>query len=87
MLNVGKRKMKKQLWINIERQIRKFYPEQYDEIDIKISKAFFKSGWNVYPESGYMFQKFAEFGDGSKNEACISIEEARELNKQISLIK
>ncbi len=73
----------KQLWVNIERQIKKFYPEEYSDKDIRIAKAFFKCGWNVYPESGYMFQKTEKYGDGSENKANISIEEARQLFKEL----
>lgn len=72
--------MEKQLWVNIKKQIEKYYREKNNEEDLRIAKAFFQSGWNVYPESGYMFQKVKEYDDGSKNESCISIEEARQLS-------
>jgi len=73
------KKHEKQLWVNIEKQLKKrINPNDiYKEDDLKIAKAFFKAGFNVYPESGYMFQKITPFEDGSYNEACLNIEEAR----------
>ena len=73
--------MEKQLWVNIKKQIEK--REDYDGLDLKIAKSFFKSGWNVYPESGYMFQKKEMYSDGSFNNPCISIEEARLLYENL----
>jgi hypothetical protein len=77
------KKQEKQLWMNVEKQIKKFYGEMYDETDLKIAKAFFKAGFNVYPESGYMFQKITNYEDGSYNEACVDIEEARVIFKEL----
>lgn len=76
--------MEKQLWKDIELHIREFYSNVLRQDDLNIAKAFFKSGWNVYPESGYMFQKTEEFNDGSKHEAHISIQEARELVRNLN---
>ena len=75
--------MEKQLWVNIKTQIDRHYSDEYSKEDIKMIKSFFKSGWNVYPESGYMFQRIITFSDGSRNENCIDIDEARRLFKNI----
>ena len=79
-----KEKHEKQLWVNVEKQVKKFYPDDYTETDLRIAKAFFKAGFNVYPESGYMFQKITQFEDGSYNEASLTIEEARIIERHLS---
>lgn len=80
-------KQEKQLWMNVEKQLKKrINPKDiYREDDLKIAKAFFKAGFNVYPESGYMFQKITDYSDGSYNHACVDIEEARIIFKQLRL--
>jgi len=78
------KKQEKQLWMNVEKQIKKYYPEEYSEDDIKIAKAFFKAGFNVYPESGYIFQRVKNYGDDSFNESCVDIEEARIIFKELN---
>lgn len=70
------KEIRKQSWKKVEEQIRKYYKD-YSEDDINICKAFFKSGWNVFPEAGFTFQKVTKYEDGSKNEANISLDEAR----------
>lgn len=82
-----KKNQGKQLWVNVEKQIKSFYKEGYDETDLKIAKAFFKAGFNVYPESGYVFQRIINYPDKSYNEACIDIEEARIIYKELMISK
>lgn len=59
-------------WDIIYRQLRE---RNEEELDIRITEAFFKAGWEVYPESGYRFQLKRDYEDGyyihglSKNEA------------------
>lgn len=79
-------KQEKQLWVNVKKQIEKYYGEMYDEDDLKIAKAFFKAGFNVYPESGYMFQRIKNYDDGSYNESCVEIEEARIIFKELKCV-
>ena len=79
------KKHEKQLWVNVEKQLKKrINPDDiYEEDDLKIAKAFFKAGFNVYPESGFMFQKITPYEDGSYNEACLEIEEARIIYRHL----
>ena len=84
LCRMKKEKHEKQLWVNVEKQVKKFYPDDYTETDLRIAKAFFKAGFNVYPESGYMFQKITQFEDGSYNEASLTIEEARIIERHLS---
>jgi len=79
------KKHEKQLWVNVERELKKrIKPDDiYEEDDLKIAKAFFKAGFNVYPESGFMFQKITPYEDGSYNEACLEIEEARIIYRHL----
>ena len=79
-------KQLKQLWMNIKKQIEKYYGKMYDEDDLKIAKAFFKAGFNVYPESGYMFQRIKNYDDDSYNESCVKIEEARIIFKELKYV-
>ncbi len=82
-----KREQAKQLWVNVEYEIKKYYGERYDETDLKLIKAFFKAGFNVYPESGYMFQRIKNYDDGSFNKACINIEEARKIFQELKTLQ
>ena len=80
------KKHEKQLWVNVEKYLKKRInnPDDiYEEDDLKIAKAFFKAGFNVYPESGFMFQKITPYEDGSYNEACVDIEEARIIYRHL----
>ena len=74
-------KQENQLWINIVRQIKKYYPEYDNKMDMDMCRAFFKAGFNIYPESGFMFQKKVIYEDESLNHACIDIKEARVITK------
>ena len=79
------KKHEKQIWVNVEKQLKKrINPDDiYEEDDLKIAKAFFKAGFNVYPESGFMFQKITPYEDGSYNEACLDIEEVRIIYRHL----
>jgi len=52
-------------------------------VDIQIAQAFYNSGWKVYPESGYRFQKKRNNEDGYYITG-ITQKEARELVNQIT---
>lgn len=72
--------IERQKWKEVENQIKKYYKKTYDnKNDWKIIKAFFEAGFNVYPESGHMFQRRICYEDGSYNHASISINEARTI--------